>query len=65
MFDNFTSGDNIAKCIRAVLEPMVAYHFGEEIIDELVSRYVVNVARHILKEKAKYVNFIIPLKKLQ
>ena len=31
-------GCNVAKCLRAVAEPMLVSHFGEAIIDEVFSR---------------------------
>ncbi|XP_020271642.1 anthranilate O-methyltransferase 3-like [Asparagus officinalis] len=62
--DNKLSGENAAKCVRAALEPMLASYFGEEIIDTLFSRYAENVAKHLLKQKTKLVNFTIALKKI-
>ncbi|XP_010928139.3 anthranilate O-methyltransferase 1 [Elaeis guineensis] len=62
IYDNFLSGENVAKSIRAVIEPVIARNFGEHILDDLFSRYAKNVARHLLKEKTKYPVFVIALK---
>ncbi|KAI0504004.1 hypothetical protein KFK09_014951 [Dendrobium nobile] len=65
--DNFVinstlSGQNVAKYIRAVLEPLLISHFGDDIIEDLFSRYAQNIARHISIEKAKIVVLILVLK---
>ncbi|KAJ0986999.1 hypothetical protein J5N97_005355 [Dioscorea zingiberensis] len=62
VFDNVKSGENVAKCIRAVLEPLIVGHFGEAIVDQVFERYAKNVAMHLLKEKTKHVVFILALK---
>ncbi|ONK70107.1 uncharacterized protein A4U43_C05F30330 [Asparagus officinalis] len=61
--DNFLSGKNVAKTIRAVVEPMLTNHFGGEIMDALFSKYAMNVAQHLKKQKTKYVNFTLALKR--
>ena len=61
--DYFRSGENTAKTIRAVLEPMLASHFGYAIMDSLFSRYAMNVAQHLKEQKTKHVTFTIALKK--
>ena len=61
--DNSRSGENTAKTIRAVMEPMLASHFGGAIMDSLFSRYAMNVAQHLNEQKTKHVNFTIALKK--
>ncbi|MQM02794.1 hypothetical protein Taro_035556 [Colocasia esculenta] len=59
-----TTGENVAECIRAVTESMLADHFGEEIdLDDLFSRYAQNVATHLSNHKTKYFNLGISLKK--
>ncbi|KAJ4764841.1 S-adenosyl-L-methionine-dependent methyltransferase superfamily protein [Rhynchospora pubera] len=63
VFDNIQSGANIATSIRSVLEPMIASHFGAAIVDELFSRFALNVAKHLLKEKTKYAVLALSLKK--
>ncbi|XP_042503377.1 probable jasmonic acid carboxyl methyltransferase 1 [Macadamia integrifolia] len=62
MFDRFISAQKMAKCIRAVVEPLMAYHFGEAIIDILLSRYMVNISDHLSKVEAKNANFVISLR---
>ncbi|XP_043700548.1 probable jasmonic acid carboxyl methyltransferase 2 isoform X1 [Telopea speciosissima] len=62
MFDRFISGQKMAKCVRAVAEPMIACHFGETVIDILFNRYMEYVSDHLSKEEGKFVNFVISLK---
>ncbi|XP_039118950.1 S-adenosyl-L-methionine:benzoic acid/salicylic acid carboxyl methyltransferase 3-like [Dioscorea cayenensis subsp. rotundata] len=62
-FENVKSGHNVAKCIRAVLEPFLVGHFGKQaIVDQVFERYAHNVAVHLLKEKTKHIVFILALK---
>uniref|UniRef100_A0ACD5VCA4 Uncharacterized protein n=1 Tax=Avena sativa TaxID=4498 RepID=A0ACD5VCA4_AVESA len=63
VLDCASSGANVAKCIRAVLEPQIIDHFGEEIIDELFVVYASIVAKHLEKAKAKYPIIVVSLKK--
>ncbi|KAF7848618.1 hypothetical protein BT93_L1796 [Corymbia citriodora subsp. variegata] len=57
-------GYNMAKCMRAVAEPMLIDHFGEEIIDEVFKRYRAQLADGMSKEKTAFVNIVISLKKI-
>ncbi|CAM0914100.1 unnamed protein product [Alopecurus aequalis] len=61
--DCASSGENVAKCIRAVLDPLIVDHFGNEIIEELFMVYVSIVAKHLEKAKAKYPIIMVSLKK--
>uniref|UniRef100_A0ACD5W3E8 Uncharacterized protein n=1 Tax=Avena sativa TaxID=4498 RepID=A0ACD5W3E8_AVESA len=63
VLDSAKSGANVAKCIRAVLEPLIADHFSKEIVEELFIVYASNVAKHLEKAKAKYPIIIVSLKK--
>ncbi|KAJ4982457.1 hypothetical protein NE237_033294 [Protea cynaroides] len=63
-FDRFTSGQKVAKLIRAVTEPLIVYHFGDSVIDVLFNRYMEYINDHLLKEEGKFVNFVISLKKM-
>ncbi|RWV84554.1 hypothetical protein GW17_00053721, partial [Ensete ventricosum] len=63
VFDNVLNGRNVAKCVRAVYESLIAHHFGDAILDELFARYAEKVARHLLKEKTKHTVLVIALKK--
>ncbi|XP_039118707.1 S-adenosyl-L-methionine:benzoic acid/salicylic acid carboxyl methyltransferase 3-like [Dioscorea cayenensis subsp. rotundata] len=63
VFDNVMSGHNVAKYKRAVLEPLLVRHFGEQaFVDQVFARYAQNVAMHLLKEKTKHIVFILALK---
>ncbi|KAJ3696667.1 hypothetical protein LUZ61_000372 [Rhynchospora tenuis] len=61
--DNIKTGVSYAMCIRSVLEPMIASHFGAAIVDELFSRFAMNVAKHLLKENTKLPILALRLKK--
>ncbi|WOL12343.1 anthranilate O-methyltransferase 3 [Canna indica] len=64
VLDYVVSGNNTVKCLRAVLEPLIANHFGDALqLDDLFSRYAKNIADHLLKEKTKYTVFVVALKK--
>ncbi|RLM55847.1 hypothetical protein C2845_PM10G06900 [Panicum miliaceum] len=60
--DTVQSGINVAKCLRAVMEPLFARHFGEYILDELFERYALNVAKHLEREKTKYSVIVVSLR---
>ncbi|XP_030459933.1 salicylate carboxymethyltransferase-like [Syzygium oleosum] len=57
-------GYNLAKCMRAVTEPLLIDHFGEEIIDEVFKKYEALLVDRMSKEKNAFVNVIISLKKI-
>ncbi|KQK18525.1 anthranilate O-methyltransferase 2 [Brachypodium distachyon] len=64
VLDCARSGANVAKCIRAVVEPLIKEHFGfdEAILDELFVVYASMVAKHLQKSKAKYPIIVVYLK---
>ncbi|KAI3954824.1 hypothetical protein MKW92_032334 [Papaver armeniacum] len=61
--DKSRSSHLIANSIRAVSEPLLASHFGEEIINELFSRFREIVANYAAKEKTEYTNLVISVTK--
>ncbi|EMS56388.1 Salicylate O-methyltransferase [Triticum urartu] len=63
VLDYAIGGANVAKCIRAVLEPLIVDHFGDNIIEELFVVYASVVAKHLEKVKAKYPIIVASLKK--
>ncbi|CAM0913234.1 unnamed protein product [Alopecurus aequalis] len=63
VLDCARSGANVAKCIRAVLEPLIIDHFGKDIIEELFRVYASMVAKHLEKSKAKYPIIMVSLMK--
>ncbi|KAA8520355.1 hypothetical protein F0562_014611 [Nyssa sinensis] len=63
VFDKYRSGENVASCVRAVLEPLFASHFGDSIIDNLFEKYAKHVAEHLSMEKTKFFNIVISLTK--
>jgi jasmonate O-methyltransferase len=63
VLDSDSSGKNVAQCIRAVLEPLIVDHFGQDIIEELFMVFAATVAKHLKKAKAKYPIIMVSLKK--
>ncbi|KAL2966496.1 hypothetical protein AAZX31_16G121000 [Glycine max] len=54
-------GYNVAQCMRAVAEPMLASHFGEAIIEEVFSRYQQSLTDRMPKEQTKFINVTVLL----
>jgi len=54
-------GYNVAQCMRAVAEPMLVSHFGEDIIEEVFTRYQQILSDRMAKEKTKFFNVTILL----
>ncbi|KAK8515621.1 hypothetical protein V6N13_139408 [Hibiscus sabdariffa] len=63
VFEKSKSGQNVADCVRAVLESKLADHFGGIIIDELFTRYAQHVGEHLSHEKTKHVNIVLVMSK--
>ncbi|VAI84723.1 unnamed protein product [Triticum turgidum subsp. durum] len=64
VLDSARSSVNAAKCIRSVMESLVASHFGEDILDALFEEYTCRVAGHLEKEKTKFTVVVLALKKI-
>lgn len=56
-------GENTAKVIRAVFEPLLTSHFGNSIVDILFKKYRKHVAKHLSNKKSRYFNVTISLTK--
>ncbi|CAL1390755.1 unnamed protein product [Linum trigynum] len=57
-------GRDMAKCMRAVAEPLLVSQFGssgEEVIDEIFRRYAAVISERMAKEKPQVVNVIVSL----
>lgn len=55
-------GQRIAKTVRAVVESMLEFHFGNDMnIDELFRKYGQMVEDYLSKNKTKYANFVVSL----
>ncbi|KAF5177859.1 Salicylate carboxymethyltransferase, partial [Thalictrum thalictroides] len=63
IFCNITSGQNVAKSIRAVTEFILASHFGEEIIEDLFHRYAEHVSEQLVTDKIRYINLVMCMTK--
>ncbi|XP_021685465.2 S-adenosyl-L-methionine:benzoic acid/salicylic acid carboxyl methyltransferase 2 isoform X2 [Hevea brasiliensis] len=59
------SGYNVARCMRAVAEPLLIEHFGfgEAIIDDVFRRYKAIIADRMGKEKTEFVNVVVAMTK--
>ncbi|CAL1360876.1 unnamed protein product [Linum trigynum] len=59
------AGHNVARCIRAVMEPLLVRQFGPQrkLMDEIFMRYRVILSNWMAEEEANYVNVIVSLSK--
>ncbi|KAG9141573.1 hypothetical protein Leryth_022250 [Lithospermum erythrorhizon] len=56
-------GYNVTKCMRAVAEPMLLDHFGEEIIEEVFYKYRQNISDCMSKENQQFINVTVSVTK--
>ncbi|OEL16048.1 Anthranilate O-methyltransferase 2 [Dichanthelium oligosanthes] len=63
VLDCSSSAANIAKIIRAGIEPLIINHFGEDILDELFRVYASILAKNLEKGKAMCPVIVVTLKK--
>lgn len=63
--DKNNSGKTVAKTVRAVVEPMLANHFGtgNSFMDKLFERYALHVADHLSREGTKGFYISVSLKR--
>ncbi|CAN8259743.1 unnamed protein product [Cochlearia groenlandica] len=59
----YERGYNEANCIRAVTEPMLVSHFGEDIVDTLFDRYAHHVTKHVSCKDKTTVSLVVSLTK--
>ncbi|XP_022752170.1 jasmonate O-methyltransferase-like [Durio zibethinus] len=57
------TGQRVAKTIRAVAESMLESHFGigQDVMDDLFSRFAVIVGNHLSKTRTKYIDLVMSL----
>ncbi|KAJ1275493.1 hypothetical protein BS78_05G139800 [Paspalum vaginatum] len=63
VLDCSSSAENIAKTIRAGIEPLILKQFGEDILDELFMVYTSILAKNLEKGKAMCPAIVVNLKK--
>ncbi|CAL5197556.1 unnamed protein product [Lathyrus oleraceus] len=54
-------GYNMAQCIRAVAESLLACHFGDSVIEEIFERYKNILTDRMSKERTKFINHTLSL----
>ncbi|XP_059637239.1 probable jasmonic acid carboxyl methyltransferase 2 [Cornus florida] len=59
-----SSGQRVAKTVRAVVESMLECHFGRYIMDDLFRRYSDIVDDHLSKNRTKYINLVVSMSKI-
>ncbi|XP_035551703.1 salicylate carboxymethyltransferase-like [Juglans regia] len=59
----FDGGYNVAKCIRAIVEPLLISHFGDAIIEEVFCKYREILSDCLSKETNNFINVIVSVTK--
>lgn len=59
--DHRNEGYRVAKCMRAVAEPMLLSHFGQGVIEEVFHRFRLLIEDCIAKEKNEFINVTVSL----
>ncbi|KAK7252931.1 hypothetical protein RIF29_37234 [Crotalaria pallida] len=54
-------GYNVAKTMRAVAEPLLVSHFGEDVIEDIFGRYQKIITDRMSKEKTEFVNVSVSM----
>lgn len=57
--ETLSRGQRVSNTIRAVVESMLAYHFGQDIMDDLFLRYADIVDDYLSKTGAKFINLVV------
>ncbi|KAK3420953.1 hypothetical protein EUGRSUZ_G01635 [Eucalyptus grandis] len=55
-------GKYVAASIRAIAEPILAMHFGEEVMDGLFERFARKVSQYTELHKGEYFNILVSIK---
>ncbi|KAK4490674.1 hypothetical protein RD792_001365 [Penstemon davidsonii] len=62
---NMDSSTNVAKCMRAVAEPLLVQHFGPLLVlDQLFDKYRTILSDRMSKEETKFVNVTVSMTRL-
>ncbi|KAL3635617.1 hypothetical protein CASFOL_020164 [Castilleja foliolosa] len=54
VFDENDRGKLVAGCIRAVVEPMLVFHFGSSIVDDIFDTYAKKITEYFSKERSLF-----------
>ncbi|XP_058725321.1 probable jasmonic acid carboxyl methyltransferase 2 [Vicia villosa] len=61
--ETMSKGERFSRAMRAAVESILEYHFGNHLMDELFQRYAILVEDHLSKNRATFINLIISLVK--
>ncbi|XP_077238735.1 3,7-dimethylxanthine N-methyltransferase CkTbS-like [Tasmannia lanceolata] len=61
--DDRVYGENVAKNIRSFTEPLISYHFGEEMLDKMYETFAHILVEDSAKERASTTSIITVLRK--
>ncbi|KAF8033367.1 hypothetical protein BT93_D2085 [Corymbia citriodora subsp. variegata] len=55
-------GKYVAASMRAITEPILAVHFGEEVMDDLFERFARKVSQYVELHDGEYFNILVSVK---
>ncbi|KAB5527741.1 hypothetical protein DKX38_021588 [Salix brachista] len=59
--DKYTKGKYVAKRLRAVTEPILARHFGDEIVDVMFQRFSIKIGEYMETFKGAYTIHVVSM----
>jgi jasmonate O-methyltransferase len=61
--DKYTKGKFVAKRMRAIMESILARHFGDEIVDVLFQRFSIKIGEYMETVNGEYNNHVVSMAK--
>jgi jasmonate O-methyltransferase len=61
--DKHTKGKFVAKRMRAIMESILARHFGDEIVDVLFQRFSIKIGEYMETVNGEYNNHVVSMAK--
>ncbi|XP_058109219.1 probable methyltransferase ICS2 [Magnolia sinica] len=62
--DKWVNGEKVARNIRSFTEPLISYHFGQEITERLFQKFTEIVVKDLAKERTMATSIVVVMRKI-